>query len=101
MRCVFQEQLTGQSLQLEPTSDRVLREQPAVMYDDTVRVTNGSHAPGPGRGHTGKREGTALEQADSILKKPRPTLPEALGPGPSHGRAQVAETMAAPRCLAV
>jgi hypothetical protein len=55
---------------------RLLREQPSVEYDDTSR--NASRQAGPGRGHTGKRASTAVAEAEGVLKKPRPTLPEAL-----------------------
>jgi hypothetical protein len=58
---------------------RELREQPADLskYDDTVRQA--SRPAGPGRGHTGKREGTALEEAEAVLKKPKPTVGELQG----------------------
>jgi hypothetical protein len=66
-------------LQVQPSSNlRELREQPAsvLKYDDTVRQA--SRPAGPGRGHVGKREGAALEEAEGVLKKSRPTLPEAI-----------------------
>ena len=51
-----------------------LRQQPTIKYGDTARTA--SKPAGPGRGHTGKRPATPLDQADAVLKKPRASAKE-------------------------
>jgi len=69
--------LQEQSVHLQPQQyANAIRQQPPLKYDDTKR--NASRPAGPGRGHTGKRNSTALEEAEGVLKKSRPTLREAV-----------------------
>lgn len=65
----------------QPSNGTATRQTPrakaSVNYDDTAR--RASCPAGPGRGHTGKRSASALDEADAVLKKPRATAEELRG----------------------